>query len=120
MAITLFSNLQSLSAVGRTLSISLYYFTILLFYLCASDVLGHEHRLQHTFIHREGDTHVVFKGTVHPKIKQPGLFWCEMSSFGDIGCGDFCLLSNIMGLNDALKVLTVPQKFNSNVSFQKS
>ena len=32
-------------------------------------------------------------------IYQSRLFWCELSSFGDIGCRDFYLLSNIMGLN---------------------
>ena len=47
------------------------------------------------------------------------------SSSGDIDHRDFCLLSNIMGLNGALNVvLTGPKttfkKLNSNVSFQKS
>ena len=32
-------------------------------------------------------------------IYQSKLFWCELSSFGDISRRDFCLLSNIMGLN---------------------
>ena len=32
---------------------------------------------------------------------QSRLFWCELSSFGDIGRRDFCLLSNIMGVNGA-------------------
>ena len=37
--------------------------------------------------------------------------FAELSSFGDIGRLDLCLLSNIMGPNGALNVeLTVPQK----------
>ena len=45
--------------------------------------------------------------------------------FGDISRRDFCLLSNIMGLNGALNVvLTAPkntfEKLISDVSFQKS
>ena len=34
-------------------------------------------------------------------IYQSRQFWCELSSFGDIGRRDFCLLSNIMGINCA-------------------
>ena len=35
-----------------------------------------------------------------------------LSSFSDIGCRDFCLLSNVMGVNSALNVvLTDPQKY---------
>ena len=54
-------------------------------------------------------------------IYQSRSFWCELPSFGGISCRDFCLLSNIMGLNGALNVvLTVPknifEKLNSNVS----
>ena len=58
-----------------------------------------------------------FKGTVHPKIKTAYFssylvvlfisLHC-LSSFGDIGHRDFCLLSNIMGPNGALNV---PQKY---------
>ena len=60
-------------------------------------------------------------GTVHPKPKihispltcsavcQSKLFWCELPTFGDIGHGDFCLLSNIMGLNGALLVVLTDQ-----------
>ena len=33
------------------------------------------------------------------------MFWCELPSFGDIGCRDFCLFSNIMGVNGALIVV---------------
>lgn len=29
-------------------------------------------------------------------IKQPRLFWCELTSFGDIGCRDVCRLSNLI------------------------
>ena len=55
----------------------------------------------------------VLKGQLGPKnqkaIYQSGLFCCELSSFGDIGCRDFCLLSK-MRLNDALNVVvTVPK-----------
>ena len=43
-------------------------------------------------------------------ISQSRLFWCELPSFGEISCRDFCLLSDIMGLNGALNVVvTVPQ-----------
>ena len=31
-------------------------------------------------------------------------FWCELPSFGDFGRRDFCLFSNIMGLNGALSL----------------
>ena len=64
---------------------------------------------------------IMFKGPVHPKSKihvfpltcsaiyQSRMFWCELPSFEDIVCRDFCLLSNIMGLNGARNVvLTVP------------
>ena len=37
-------------------------------------------------------------------IYQSRLFWCELSSFGDIGRRDFCLPSNVMGSNVALNV----------------
>ena len=43
-------------------------------------------------------------------IYQTKLFWCELPSFGDVGC----LFSNIMKLNGALNVmLTVPKKYIS-------
>lgn len=49
-------------------------------------------------------------------------FWCELLSFGDIGCRDFCLLSNIMELDCTFLVLNATikciLKLNSNVSFQ--
>ena len=62
-------------------------------------------------------TIVNLKGTVHPKIKntlffltcsavyQSKLFRYELSSFGDIDCREFCLLSNIMEINGALNVV---------------
>ena len=53
----------------------------------------------------------ILKGTVHHKIKilifpltcsaDYQWFWHELPSFGDIGCRDSCLFSNIMGLNGA-------------------
>ena len=45
-------------------------------------------------------------------IHQSKLFWCELPSFGDIGRRDFCLLSNIMGLNGALNVVLTAPKNN--------
>ena len=60
-----------------------------------------------------------FKGTVHNKIKNT-LFLLhlvlfisclELSNFGDIGRRDFCLLSNIMGLNGALNVVLTAPKY---------
>ena len=39
-------------------------------------------------------------------IYQSRLFWCELSCFGDIDCKDFCLFSNIIGLNGALTETT--------------
>ena len=55
-------------------------------------------------------------------IYQSRYFCCELSSFGDIGCRYFCLLSTIMGVNGAL--IVVPkntfEKLNSNVCDQKS
>ena len=56
-----------------------------------------------------------FKGTVHPKFISfllPVVLFISLDSFGfgDIGRRDFCLLSNIMGLNGALNVvLTAPK-----------
>ena len=61
------------------------------------------------------------KGTVHSKIKniyfssdvcdifRYKLFWCELSSFGDI-----CLFSNIMGLNGALNVVLTAMSLSRN------
>ena len=39
------------------------------------------------------------------RIYQSRLFWCELYSFGDISRRDFCLRSNIIGLNSALCIL---------------
>ena len=47
-------------------------------------------------------------------IYQSRLLWCELSSFGDIGRRDFCLLSNIMGLNGALMWCSQLQKVHLN------
>ena len=47
---------------------------------------------------------------VESAIYQSRLLWCVLSSFGDIGRRDFCLLSNIMGLNGALNVEVTAQK----------
>ena len=54
-----------------------------------------------------------FKGTVHPNQKYTFLLLINLDSVG-VSClviwKDFCLLSNIMGLNGALNVaLTVPK-----------
>ena len=59
------------------------------------------------------------KGTVHPKIiifLLPVVLLINLNSFGassgDIGCRDFRLFSNIMGLNGALNVvLTMPKQY---------
>ena len=71
---------------------------------------------------REVCPHIVtvLKGQFTPKSKLPVVLFVhldsfdELSSFGDIGRRNFCLLSNIMGLNGAHTF----EKFNSNV--QKS
>ena len=66
----------------------------------------------------------LLEGTIHSHIKityhipltrgaiyQSRLFWYELPRFGDIGCRDFCLFSNIMGVIGAINVvLKVPQK----------
>ena len=55
----------------------------------------------------------LFKGTVHRKITKYIFFllfvvrFIKVVSFGDVGRRDFCLLSNIMGLNGALNVKSV-------------
>ena len=52
-----------------------------------------------------------FKGYIFPptcSATYPStLLWCELSSFGHISCRDFCLLSNIKRLNDALNVVLI-------------
>ena len=57
----------------------------------------------------------------------PGLFWCELQSFGANSCRDVCILSHMMELDDTqLVMFKVPkkkskfEKLNTNVSFQKS
>ena len=85
-----------------------------------------------------------FEVTVHPKISRAThkyllsrsadfsiniTFWCELQSFGDIGCRDVCPLMNVMEL-DLLVFLKAPQKYiymrsifekpNSNDSLHKS
>ena len=74
-----------------------------------------------TIPYRHGSSEVCNNSTIDYSV----LFWCELSSFEDIGRRDFRLLSSIMGLNGALDVvLTAPkykfEKLNSNVSSQKS
>ena len=65
-------------------------------------------------------------------VYQSRQFWCELSSLGDISHRNFCLLSNIMGLNGALLVVLTEKKIhlknstamslyrNHDPTFQKS
>ena len=51
-------------------------------------------------------------------VYQSRKFWWKLPSFGHIGCRDFCLLSDIMGLNVALLVvLTAPEEFHVGTTF---
>ena len=64
----------------------------------------------------------ILKGQFTPKSKihifpltfsavyQSKLFWCELPSFGDIRCRDFCFLSGIMEVNGALNVVLTASK----------
>ena len=53
---------------------------------------------------------------IHP----PRWFWCQLPSFGDIGCRDVCFLSNIMeldGIRSAQKILT---KYPTTMSLSRN
>ena len=58
-------------------------------------------------------TEVIQNNVIYSKLKLsqnqkykylllPVELFIDLDSFGDIGCGDFCLLSDIMGLSGAL------------------